>query len=151
MQRAAPIARTKPEALSYPVCDIAPDRKLAPRSGLKSRRAPTSKIRKSANGEYCRLRLPGVCKTEIGNVVWAHSNRSEHGKAGGMKADDVYGCYACYWCHCVYDRQHARPQGMTLEFVETRFTEAMRESQHALLQKSLIDEPPPTTKPLRQS
>jgi hypothetical protein len=118
-----------------------------PRSTLTSRRPPTSKIRQSARDEYCRLRLPGVCKTEPGNVVWAHSNRGEHGKGGGLKADDEYGAYACYWCHCVYDRQHPRPPGMTLEFVEDRFTVAMTESRAALQAKGLLTASAPGAMP----
>ena len=109
-----------------------------PRSTLKTHRTETSKIRQSARNEDCTLRLPGVCKVELGNVVWAHSNRSADGKGGGLKADDEAGAYACYWCHCVYDRQHKRPVGMTLEFVETEFTRAMRESRAILVRKGLV-------------
>ncbi|WP_175787586.1 nuclease domain-containing protein [Burkholderia anthina] len=109
-----------------------------PHSTLKSRPAPKSKIRQSANGEGCTLRLPGVCKPEPGNVVWAHSNRGEHGKGGGLKANDEWGAYACYWCHCVYDRQHKRPAGMTLEFVEGEFSRGMQESRAKLRAKGLI-------------
>lgn len=110
-----------------------------PARRLRSRPTPKSKIRQSANGEGCTLRLPGVCKPEPGNVVWAHSNRGEHGKGGGMKADDEWGAYACYWCHCVYDRQHKRPAGMTLEFVEGEFARAMAESRTKLRKKGLLD------------
>jgi hypothetical protein len=111
---------------------------VKPRSTLKSRRPPTSKIRQSAAREHCTLRLAGVCKEEEGNVVWAHSNRGEHGKGGGRKADDEHGAYACYWCHCVYDRQHPRPAEMTLEYVESEFTRAMHESRAILVRKGLI-------------
>jgi hypothetical protein len=79
-----------------------------------------------------------VCREEEGNVVWAHSNRGEHGKGGGLKADDEFGAYACYWCHCVYDRQHPRPPGMTLEYVEDRFTLGLHESRQLLVQKGLL-------------
>lgn len=118
-----------------------PREKPKPRTTLKSRPAPTSKIRQSARHEHCTLRLSGVCREEPGNVVWAHSNRAEDGKAGGMKADDSRGAYACYWCHCVYDRQHKRPPGMTLEHVENEFTRAMDESTVILARKGLLPAP----------
>lgn len=108
------------------------------RSGLKTSRPATSKIRQSARNETCTLRLFGVCRVEPGNVVWAHSNRGEHGKGGGLKADDQYGCYACFWCHAVYDRQHPRPPGMTLEDVEDAFTRGMAESRAILVRKGLL-------------
>jgi hypothetical protein len=147
--------KTKPDAKPLrsktPIAATAKPKATAsapkPRSTLKTRRAPTSNIRQSARDEYCRLRLPGVCKTEPGNVVWAHSNRGEHGKGGGLKADDEYGAYACYWCHCVYDRQHPRPPGMTLEFVEDRFTVAMTESRAALQAKGLLTASAPGAMP----
>lgn len=111
------------------------------RAPLKASRQKTSSIRQSARHETCTLRLPGVCKPEPGNVVWAHSNRAEDGKAGGMKANDSRGAYACYWCHCVYDRQHKRPPGMTLEYVEGEFTRAMGESTEILRRKGLMPDP----------
>jgi hypothetical protein len=142
----APIRRTgaigsKPKASELRNCEISQtDRSKPPkaRSTLKTRRPPTSKIRQSASGEHCTLRLPGVCREEEGNVVWAHSNRGADGKGGGLKANDEAGAYACYWCHCVYDRQHPRPAGMTLEFVETEFSRAMRESRAILIRKGLV-------------
>jgi hypothetical protein len=144
--------KTKPDAKPLQrstLTQITPAKKdtaapTKPRSTLKTRRPPTSKIRQSAHGEKCTLRLPGVCRVEPGNVVWAHSNRAADGKSGGRKADDENGAYACYWCHCIYDRQHKRPAGMTLEFVETQFTRAMRESRAILVRKGLVgplDEP----------
>lgn len=115
-----------------------PKVKPKPRSTLKTSRPKATPIRQSARHETCTLRLAGVCKVEDGNVVWAHSNRGEHGKGGGMKADDEWGAYACFWCHCVYDRQHPRPAGMTLDYVEDRFTAGMHESRGRLMLKGLI-------------
>jgi hypothetical protein len=112
--------------------------KAKPRARLKTSRPQATPIRQSARHETCTLRLFGVCKPEPGNVVWAHSNRAEDGKAGGLKADDTRGAYACYWCHCVYDRQHKRPPGMTLEYVEGEFTRGMAESTEILRRKGLL-------------
>lgn len=115
-----------------------PKSKPKARSTLKATRPKATPIRQSARHETCTLRLFGVCKPEPGNVVWAHSNRGEDGKAGGLKADDTRGAYACYWCHCIYDRQHKRPDGMTLEHVENEFTRAMDESTEILRRKGLL-------------
>jgi hypothetical protein len=115
-----------------------PKEKPKARATLKSKPPKTSKIRQSARHETCTLRLFGVCKVEPGNVVWAHSNRGEHGKGGALKADDEWGAYACYWCHCQYDRQHSLPPGMTREYVEDRFTAGMNESRLKLQAKGLL-------------
>ena len=97
-----------------------------------------SKITQSARNEECTIRLPEVCNYDSSTTVWAHSNRSEDGKGMGLKSNDERGDYACYNCHCVYDRQRPRPKGMTLEFVEDRFTEAMEKSRAILIDKGLI-------------
>lgn len=131
-KRAAP----KPKSQNFRKIEISKDPK--PRATLKSKPTKTSKIRQSARHEVCTIRLMGACRTDPGNVVWAHSNRAEHGKGGGLKADDEWGAYACFWCHCIYDRQHKRPAGMTLEYVEDQFTAGMHESRAKLRIKGLL-------------
>jgi hypothetical protein len=85
------------------------------------------------------LRLPGVCNGNWETTVWAHSNSHEGGKAKGKKLArvDHIGAYACYACHMVLDGQAKRPDGMTREFVLTRFAAAMRESEEKLRRKGL--------------
>jgi hypothetical protein len=97
-----------------------------------------SKITRSAQGEDCTLRIPRVCNYDTATTVWAHSNRAKDGKGLGLKANDEAGAYACYSCHCVYDRQHSRPKGMSLQEVEDKFTLAMEKSRQILRDKGLI-------------
>ena len=98
-----------------------------------------SKITESARGEECTIRLPKVCNYNPETSVWCHSNRSKDGKGMGLKAKDENGAYGCSQCHAVYDRQHSRPKGMSLQEVEDRFTLAMEKSQQILKDKGLID------------
>ena len=128
--------KSKPPKLR--TCAISQVAKPAPRARMKTSRPKATPIRQSARNEDCTIRLRTVCKVETGNVVWAHSNRAEHGKGGGLKADDEFGAYACFWCHCVYDRQHPRPSWMTLEDVEAAFDRGMEESRAKLREKGLI-------------
>jgi hypothetical protein len=112
------------------------------RAGIFKSRAPKmTPIRRSAKGEDCTLRLPGICKPEPGNVVWAHSNDSRHGKGFGLKADDQFGCYACYWCHRVLDGQAPRPARLSEADLEQAFERAMRESREILRRKKLLEPP----------
>lgn len=108
------------------------------RKPMKSKPPKMTPIRKSAKHEACTMNLPGVCKQETGNVVWAHSNDSQHGKGGGKKSEDQYGCYACYWCHMTYDGQLSRPAWLTEEEVDTAFYIGMCRSREILRRKGLI-------------
>ena len=130
MKRSAPLRRRTPMARGT---------KPMKRSGpIKARRAHTTPIRQSARGETCTLVLVPGCVGGTETTVWAHSNRSADGKSTGRKADDWRGAYACWWCHGVYDRQIKRPAGMTLEYVEDRFTHAMAVSWRRLVDKGLV-------------
>lgn len=59
----------------------------------------TSKYTKSARGQQCQVRLPGVCNSDPATVVLAHLN----GGGGGMKHIDIHGAYACSDCHDAVD------------------------------------------------
>ena len=98
-----------------------------------------SKITQSARNEECTLRLPGICNYDPATTVWCHSNRGKDGKGMGLKSRDDNGAYGCSACHSVYDRQRPRPKNMTLDFVESRFTEAMRISRQILVDKGLLN------------
>ena len=56
------------------------------------------KLRDSAKHESCVS-----CGADDNTIVWAHSNRSKHGKGAGIKAHDLFGAYLCYKCHTSYD------------------------------------------------
>lgn len=57
-------------------------------------------IRKAAEDECCTW--PG-CGVQDKSVVFANSNMSIHGKAGGRKAEDVFGAFLCGSHHSLYD------------------------------------------------
>jgi hypothetical protein len=98
-----------------------------------------SRITDSARLESCTLKLPGVCRNDTATTVWAHWNQMPGGKAKGKKLakDDAYGAYACYACHMVLDGQAKRPDGMTLEFVQTAMARAVKVCEGKLKEKGL--------------
>jgi len=49
-----------------------------------------SKLRKSAKGQECLVRIPGICNRRTETVVLAHLN----GGGMGMKASDLHGLFA---------------------------------------------------------
>ena len=58
-----------------------------------------SKLRKSAQGQECQVRIPAICNGNQETVVLAHLN----GAGMGMKHADIHGSYACSACHDVID------------------------------------------------
>jgi hypothetical protein len=79
----------------------------------KVRTYRNQKIRDSANGEECLVRLPGACLCNPAATIWSHYRGGAGGKAGALKADDLCGAYACTACDAVYDGQRPPPRGMT--------------------------------------
>lgn len=71
------------------------------------------RIRDSARGEECLVRLPGVCTHDSAMTIWSHYRGGAGGKGGALKADDLAGAYCCTACDAVYDGQRPPPDGMT--------------------------------------
>lgn len=67
----------------------------------KSNPVRSQKLRDSANGESCTLRLPNVCNHDPDTTVLAHLPFGGHGK--GIKAGDDHAVWACSACHDVLD------------------------------------------------
>lgn len=112
-------------------------REAKPRKPLKSTRPVMTPIRKSARGQECTLRFPGICNRNPDTTAWCHSNRLEDGKGMGIKARDEEGCYGCSDCHAWLDGGYAA-SGASRESVDERFDAARAESQGILKSKGLM-------------
>lgn len=97
-----------------------------------------SKIRESARGEECTIRMINVCNGDPATVVWAHANGIRYGKGIAKKVPDPLGAYACYACHMVIDGQHPRPKGVEKQDVELDFWRGHGESLYKLVEKGLV-------------
>lgn len=92
----------------------------------------TNKIRKSAQGEDCQIRLYGVCNFDPSTTVLAHL-----GGAGlAMKGYDIQGSYACYKCHMTVDGQ--LPSNYTQNELRLAHLEGMVRTQDLMIKKGLI-------------
>lgn len=60
----------------------------------------SERIRSSARGESCCLRIPSVCAHNNETVVFAHVNAN---KGTGTKGYDIHGFSCCMYCHQAYD------------------------------------------------
>lgn len=97
-----------------------------------------SKIRNSAKGMQCQIRLIGICNHNSETVCWAHANGSAAGKGIGMKSHDLLGAYACSHCHDIYDRRQPAPEVMAREAIELAFWEGHARSLVLLIERGII-------------
>lgn len=72
----------------------------------KTPRIISKKIRNSAKGKNCTLRLNG-CRNDVDTVIFAHINTDFKGI--GNKSPDLFGVYACSNCHDFLDDRHVLP------------------------------------------
>ena len=101
-----------------------------------------SKIRESARGMYCQIRLPGICNHDPATTVWCHANGHAAGKGVGMKSHDLLGAYGCSNCHDVYDRRRGPSNfpgcEVTWPDVELAFHEGHQRSLVILIERGVI-------------
>lgn len=62
------------------------------------------KYTRSAKGQNCQVRIPGVCNHNPETVVLAHLN----GGGMGMKRANIHGAYACSECHDIVDARSVK-------------------------------------------
>ena len=91
-------------------------------------------ITKSANGESCTVRLPGVCCGDNSTTVYAHISGVRFGHGTGIKTN--FGAYACSSCH---DHLDGRVKNnFEKEYLKLCHLEAVIETLIKLEQKGLI-------------
>jgi hypothetical protein len=86
----------------------------------------SKKIRESARGEVCSLRVSNNCVDDE-TVIFAHLNSNYRGT--GLKSPDLFGVYACQHCHTMLDKSD-------VSYCDQ--LRALQETQMKLLRKSLI-------------
>ena len=92
-----------------------------------------SKIRKSAFGEPCQIRIPGVCKSAPNNETTVLCHQGGAGIA--LKSSDIHAAYGCYSCHAVIDGAKSQ---YTKDELRLMFYDGMVRTQLILLKKGLI-------------
>jgi hypothetical protein len=63
----------------------------------------SKKLRDSARGQDCTLRLPGICQGGTDTTVLCHMPSHIGLKGMGMKVPDYWACFGCHACHDVID------------------------------------------------
>ena len=94
-----------------------------------------SKIRKSARGQQCQIRLAGICNHNPETVVLAHYRMA--GTCGmGMKPSDIQAAYACSRCHDSVDGR--LKTDLTRDELQTAFAEGVMRTQQILIKQGLL-------------
>lgn len=77
----------------------------------KQSRHESKRLRDSARGQPCLVRIPGVCNFNSETTVLAHIN----GGGMGTKKSDLFGAFCCSACHDVIDGRVKSPHHFKAE------------------------------------
>lgn len=99
----------------------------------KSRRHESKRIRESARGRECQVRLPGICNRNNDTVVLAHVRLNT---GAGRKESDLLGAFACSSCHDEADRRTRHIA--SLDVVKAAFYEGVFRTQQILMDEGLV-------------
>ncbi len=91
-----------------------------------------TKITKSARGELCQIRIPGVCNFNQETTVLCHLN----GGGAGMKNNDIHGSYGCSRCHDAVDGR--MKTGFRVDDLKLMHYDGVFRTQLILIKKGLI-------------
>lgn len=91
----------------------------------------SKKIRASAKGEDCQIRVEG-CNRDNNTTVFCHLD----GGGTGGKSSDLFGVYGCSSCHAKVDG--AVPSDWNHTVLSLYFYEGMKRTQQILVNKGLI-------------
>ena len=82
-----------------------------------------SKLRESARGQECQVRLPAICNFDSATTILAHL-----GGAGiGKKHADLHASFCCSSCHSVVDG--AVNSKLSKEYIALSFLQGMVRTQ----------------------
>lgn len=96
-------------------------------------RIVNKKLRNSARGQQCQLRLPEVCNNNPETTVLAHVG-SDSGMA--LKASDIEAAFGCSDCHAVIDGHVAHD--FEPDFLKLRKYEAAERTRAIWVEMDLI-------------
>lgn len=95
-----------------------------------------SKLRKSARGRDCQIRIPGVCNHNPETVVLCHLP----GGGIGAKVNDIHAAYGCSACHDFVDGRNSHAADMHGGKIAAQlwFYDAVIRTQEIMLKEGLI-------------
>jgi hypothetical protein len=107
----------------------------------------SSKVLRSAKGQPCAARFPGICNNNPETTVWAHLNGHAFGKGMGVKAHDILGFHACAACHAYLDTGHGTRPLISTETLLECVLRGVTETWVRLIRAGIIFVPEDAPKP----
>jgi len=101
---------------------------------VKPKRHQSKKLRESARGRDCQVRLPG-CNHNPKTTALAHLN----GGGMGTKHSDIHGAFACSNCHEILDTN--ANTDFDREFIELAHHQGVMRTQKIWLDEGLLSLP----------
>lgn len=99
----------------------------------KSIRHESAKLRKSAKGRECMVRIPNYCNGNNDTTVLAHQN----GGGAGTKHSDLLAAFCCSGCHDVVDGR-VRTKAFTKDEIDLMLLEGVMRTQQWWLDNGLV-------------
>ena len=127
----------RPREVVKPVAAL-PATNQAPAALQKVPYRVDARIRESARGEECTVRIPGVCRGHPDYTIWSHAPLGAAGKGRSLKALDLCGAYCCTACDAVIDGQAPLPGGYTRAMAMNDWFMGHMRSLVRLRQKGLV-------------
>ena len=94
-----------------------------------------SKYTRSAKGQECQVRMPGVCNFNPETTVLAHLN----GAGMGMKHVDIHGAYCCSDCHRVLDgHAYAGHMGFDIDELKLMHHQGVIRTQQIMIREGVL-------------
>ena len=93
-----------------------------------------SKLRESAKGQDCMVRIPGVCNFNPETVILAHLG----GAGMGLKKHDIHGAFCCSSCHDELDGRVRTSPLFTKNDIKLMHHEGVERTQDIWLEEGLI-------------
>lgn len=100
----------------------------------KNKRIESKKLRYSARGQDCMVRLPGICNFNPETTVLAHLN----GGGMGTKKSDLLAAFCCSSCHDEIDGRTNISSVCEHAFLELYFRKGVERTQEFWLQNGFI-------------
>lgn len=101
----------------------------------KDNRLRSKKLRDSAKGQPCSIRIPGHCNGNPETTVLCHGNGG-----GGTKTEDTWAAFGCSSCHDIVDFR-VRDPAIPRDRVIVYHYEGIRETQKYWFKKKLLRPP----------
>lgn len=105
---------------------------------LKTQDAHDQRIRDSARGEECAVRIVGACTYDPAHTIWSHAPLQAAGKGRGWKSICLAGAYCCTACDAVIDGQRPLPPGASRDSVMLDWFMGHMRSLVLLKQKGIV-------------